>query len=53
MLAALFETVVNLMQAGIMTIFTVMNALMHLRALMFMNVGHMGSFRLGLLLAWE
>lgn len=38
MFASLFEAVVNFMKTSIMTLFAVVDALMHLRALMFMNV---------------
>lgn len=38
MFATFFEAVVNLMKTGVMTVFAVMDAFMHLRALMFMNV---------------
>jgi hypothetical protein len=39
-LAALFQAVVNFVQARVVAIFAVVNALMHFRRLMFMNVAH-------------
>lgn len=38
MFAALFQAVVNFVKAGIMALFTIVDAFVHLRALMFMNV---------------
>jgi hypothetical protein len=39
-LATFLETVVNLMKAGIVAVFAVVNALMHLGAHVFVNVTH-------------
>jgi hypothetical protein len=41
-LATFLETVVNLMKAGIVAVFAVVDALVHLRAHVFVDVGHVG-----------
>jgi hypothetical protein len=41
-LAAFLETVVNLMKTGIVAVFAVMDAIVHLRAHVFVDVGHVG-----------
>ena len=44
MLATLLETIVNLMKAGIVAVFAVMDALVHLWAHVFVYIAHWWSF---------